>query len=150
MRLLGAIVLGLGVFLAWQTRWFHAEQDLTRYPELRLTYTACTYERITHAKGSTTKQIVFLTDAGRYVMEDGVWGRHFGGPALAAALAGGGTVRAWVHPDYPRALRGIVGGKVDIPPEWGLAYDQRNMGLGRWVDAALVLSGAVLLLWRRR
>lgn len=47
------------------------------------------------------------------------------------------------------ALRGIIGGKVDIPPQWGLEYDQRNIGVGIWVDAALVLSGAVLLLWKR-
>jgi hypothetical protein len=150
LRLLGFIILALGLFLAWKTHWFHAERDLSRYPEIQLTYTTCTFERITHSKGSTTKQIVFVTDTGRYVMEDGVWGRHYEGPKLADALAGGGTVRAWVHPDYPHALRGIIGGKLDIPPQWGLEYDQRNMGVGIWVDAVLVLSGAVLVLWKPR
>ncbi len=148
-RLLGGILLALAAVLAWKSGWFYAEQNLSRYPEIRLTYSTCRFERITHSRGATTRQIAFITDAGRYVMEDGVWRKHFDGPALAAALAGGGTVRAWVHPEYPHALRGIVGGKVDIPPEWGLEYDQRNMGIGIWVDAALALSGALLLFWRR-
>ena len=81
-------------------------------------------------------------------MEEGVWRAHADGPALAAALSGGGTVHAWVHPEYPRALRGIMGGKVDIPPAWGLAYDRRNMLAGIWVDGVLALAGVVLLVWR--
>ena len=149
MRLLGLVVLGLAAVLAWTTDWFHAERDVSRYPEIRLTYTTCRYEQVTHSRGATTRQLVFLTDEGRYVMEDEVWRKHFSGPALAAALAGGGTVRAWVHPSYPHTLRGIAGGTVDIPPEWGLDYDRRNMGLGLWVDGALWLAGAVLFFWRR-
>ncbi len=74
---------------------------------------------------------------------------NFDGPELADTLSGGGTVRAWVHPDYPRALRGLVGGKVDIPPAWGLEYDQWNVGVGVWVDAVLAVGGAGLLFWRR-
>lgn len=115
----------------------------------RLAYSASKFERITHYKGSTTKQIVFTTDNGRYVMEDGVWGEHFDGPALAAAFSGGGTIHTRVHPGYSHALRGIVGGKVDIPPEWGLEYDQRNAMVGVWVDALFALVGTFLLFWRR-
>jgi hypothetical protein len=148
-RILGIVLLALAALLAWKSHWFHAEADLSRYPEIQLTYTTCRFERIRHSKGSTTKQIAFITENGRYVMEDGVWRRHFDGPALADALSGGGTVRAWIHPEYPHALRGIKGGKVDIPPEWGLAYDQRNMGVGIIVDAVLALSGVGLLLWKR-
>jgi hypothetical protein len=148
-RIVGLILLGLAAFLAWQTHWFHSEPDLSRYPVIQLAYTTCKYERITHSRGSTTKQIAFFTPNGRYVMEDGVWKRHFDGPTLAAALSGGGTVRGWVHPDYPHVLRGLIGGKVDIPPEWGLQYDQRNMRLGIWVDALLAVSGACLLFWKR-
>src|SRR3984893_2516999 len=99
MRLFGIIVLALAGFLAWQSNWFHAEKDLSQYPEIQLAYTACKFERIKHYKGSTTKQIVFTTENGRYVMEDGVWGKYFDGPTLAAALSGEGTVRAWVHPE---------------------------------------------------
>ena len=142
-------MLALAMVLAWKTHWFHAGTDLSRYPEIELTYTTCAFERITHSKGSTTKQIVFVTETGRYVMEDGVWGRRYDGPRLADLLAGGGTVRAWVHPDYPHALRGIIGGKANIPAQWGLEYGQRNMGLGIWVDAAFVLAGVALLLWKR-
>jgi hypothetical protein len=149
MRLVGIIILALAGFLAWDSNWFHAEKDLSQYPQIRLAYTTCKYERITHYKGSTRKRIVFITENGRYVMEDGVWGRHFDGPTLAAALSGGGTVRAWVHPGYSHALRGIVGGKVDIPPNWGLEYDQRNAKLGIWVDAVLALVGTFLFFWKR-
>ena len=74
MRLFGIIVLALAGFLAWQSNWFHAEKDLSQYPEIQLAYTTCKFERITHYKGSTRKQIVFSTENGRYVMEDGVWG----------------------------------------------------------------------------
>jgi len=149
MRLLGIIMLALAGFLAWHSNLFHAEQDLSRYPEIQLAYTTCKFERITHYRGSTTKQIVFITENGRYVMEERVWAKHFDGPTLAAALSGGGTVRAWVHPEYPRALRGIIGGKVDIPPTWGLEYDQRNARAGIWVDALLALTGTILILWKR-
>jgi hypothetical protein len=148
LRVIGIIMLALACFLAWVTHGFHAENDLSAYPEIRLTYTACKYEKITHYR-STFKQIVFTTANGRYVMEDGVWGRHFDGPALADALSGGGTVRAWVHPRYPRALRGILGGKVEIPPEWGLEYDRRNAHVGIWFDALLAVAGAFLCFWRR-
>ena len=149
MRLFGIIMLALAAFLAWYSNWFHAEKDLSRYPEIQLAYTTCKYERITHYKGSTRKRIVFITENGRYVMEDGVWGRHFDGPTLAAALSGGGTVRAWVHPRYSQALRGIIGGKVDIPPNWGLEYDQRNAKVGIWTDAVLALVGTFLFFWKR-
>jgi hypothetical protein len=149
MRLFGIIILALAGFLAWDSNWFHAEKDLSQYPQIQLAYTTCKYERTTHYKGSTRKRIVFITENGRYVMEDGVWGRHFDGPTLAAALSGGGTVRAWVHPGYSHALRGIVGGKVDIPPNWGLEYDQRNAKLGIWVDAVLALVGTFLFFWKR-
>jgi hypothetical protein len=149
MRLLGIIVLALAGFLAWQSNWFHAEKDLSRYPEIQLTYATCKYERITHYKGATRKQIVFSTENGRYVMEDSVWGKYFDGPTLAAALSGGGTVRAWVHPGYSHVLRGIIGGKVDIPPTWGLEYDQRNEKLGIWVDAVLAVVGTFLFFWKR-
>jgi hypothetical protein len=54
-----------------------------------------------------------------------------------------------VHPGYSHALRGIVGGKVDIPPNWGLEYDQRNAKLGIWVDAVLALVGTFLFFWKR-
>ena len=148
-RILGLILLVLSGFLAWQTHWFHSESDLSRYPVVQLAYATCKYERIKRSRGSVTRQIAFLTSNGRYVMEEGVWGPHFNGPVLAAALSGGGTVRAWVHPNYPHALRGTIGGKVDIPPEWGLQYDQRNMRVGAWVDALLALSGAFLFFWKR-
>src|SRR5256885_6118289 len=121
-RSLGFILIGLAGFLAWHSNGFRAEKDLSRYPEIQLAYTTCKFERIAHYKGSTTRQIVFLTENGRYVMEDGVWGRHFDGPALANALAAGARVRAWLHPQYPHTLRGVIGGKVDVPPEWGLEY----------------------------
>jgi hypothetical protein len=52
-----------------------------------------------------------------------------------------------VHPDYPHALRGILGGPVDVAPEWGLAYDRRNMHVGVWIDAVMVLVGLVLIGW---
>jgi hypothetical protein len=148
-RLLGIILLALAAFLAWHSNWFRAEKDLSRYPEIQLTYTTCKFERITHYKGSTTRRIVFITENGRYVMEDGVWERHFDGPTLAAALSGGGTLRAWVHPEYPHALRGIIGGKVDIPPKWGLDYDRRNMQVGIWADALFALAGTFLFFWKR-
>src|SRR3989442_1731710 len=119
-RAMGLIMLLLAGVLAWHSNWFHAEKDLSGYPEIRLTYTTCKFERIFHSKSSRTEQIVFTTENGRYLMEDGVWRKHFDGPALAATLSRGGTVRAWVHPDYPRTLRGIVGGAVDIPPQWGV------------------------------
>jgi hypothetical protein len=149
LRVFGIILLALAGFLAWHTHWFRAEKDLSRYPEIQLTYTTCKYEKITHYKDLPTKQIVFLTENGRYLMEDGVWGKHFDGPALADVLSGGGTVRAWVHPEYSHALRGILGGKVDIPPLWGLEYDQRNAHAGIWMDAALVMAGTFLCFWKR-
>ena len=149
LRLFGIILLALAGFLAWQTNWFHAEKDLSRYPKIELAYTDCKFEQISHYRGTTTKQIVFLTDDGRYVMKDGVWGKHFDGPTLAAAFSGGGTVHAWVHPSYPRALRGVRGGKVDLPPEWGLEYDRRNAKLGIWMTALLALAGTFLLCWKR-
>jgi len=148
-RSLGIILLAIAAFLAWRSNWFQAEPDLSRYPQIQLTYTNCKFERISHYRGSTTKQIVFLTDNGRYVMEAGVWGRHFNGPTLAAALAGGGTVRAWVHPGYPHVIRGVTGGKANVPPEWGLAYDQRNANAGIWVDAFLALAATILFFWKR-
>jgi hypothetical protein len=123
---------------------FRIGTALSGYPEIRLTYTTCKFERI-----GRTEQIVFTTENGRYVMEDVVWRKHFDGPALAATLSRGGTVRAWVHPVYPRTLRGIVGGAVDIPPQWGLDYDQRNMRVGIWVDTSLALAGIYLFLWKR-
>src|SRR5437773_5734326 len=79
-RLLGILMLALAAFLAWHSNWFHAAKDLAQYPEIQLTYTTCNFERITHAKGSATKQIVFATENGRYVMEEGVWRTHFDGP----------------------------------------------------------------------
>ena len=148
LRVFGVIMLALAGFLAWATHGFHAEKDLSAYPQIRLNYTTCKYEKITHYR-STTRQIVFTTANGGYVMEDGVWKRHFDGPTLANALSGGGTVRAWVHPRYPHALRGIIGGAVDIPPEWGLEYDQGNMRAGIWVDAFLALCGTLFCFWRR-
>src|SRR6266446_3427843 len=36
LRLIGAIALALAVFLAWKSRWFHVEQNLSRYPEIQL------------------------------------------------------------------------------------------------------------------
>lgn len=149
MRIMGIILLALAGFLAWKSNWFHAEKDLSRYPEIQLTYTTCKFERITHSKGSSTRQIVLLTADGRYVMEDGVWKGHFDGPTLAGSLAGGGMVRVWLHPEYSHALRGILGGKVDVPPQWGLEYDQRNMRTGMWTAAGLTLAGAWLLWWKR-
>ena len=149
MRVFGIILLALGGFLTWITHGFHAEKDLSRYPEIQLTFTGCHYERITHSKGFSTKQIAFLTANGRFVMEDEVWGRHFDGPTLAATLSRGGTVRAWVHPEYPRTLRGMIGGAVDIPPQWGLDYDQRNARIGIWMTAALVLAGIFLCVWKK-
>ena len=149
MRLIGIMMLAAAGFLAWHSNWFHAEKDLSRYPEIQLAYATCKFERITHYKGHTIKQIVFATESGPYVMEDGVWGRYFDGPTLAAALSGGGTVRAWVHPGYSHVLRGIIGGKVDIPPKWGLEYDQRNAKVGIWVDAVLALLGTLLFFWKR-
>src|SRR5262249_53576247 len=60
-------------------------------------------------------------------------------------LESGGTVRAGGHPDYPRALRGIVGGGVGISPAGGLAFDQRNMRLGAWGGGVGVIVGAGLM-----
>jgi hypothetical protein len=148
LRVFGVIMLALAGFLAWATHGFHAEKHLSAYPEIQLTYTTCNYEKITHYR-STTKQIVFATANGGYVMEDGVWKRHFDGPTLADALSRGGTVRAWVHPRYSHALRGILGGTVDIPPEWGLECDQGNMKAGIWMESFLVLAGTLLCFWRR-
>ncbi len=71
MRLFGIIMLALAGFLAWHSNWFHAEKDLSRYRKIRLAYTDCEFERIMHCKGSTTKQIVFITQNGHDVMEDG-------------------------------------------------------------------------------
>lgn len=143
-------MLSLAIFLAWQSKWFHAEKNLSRYPQIQLTYTTCKYEEIRRSKSSRTRQIVLITGDGRYVMEDEVWKKHFDGPSLAAALSKGGTVSAWVHPDYPRTLRGIMGGAVDIPPEWGLDYDQRNMQFGTIVDSVLALLGLYLISRKRR
>ena len=148
-RFLGIMLLAGAGFLAWKSDWFQAEKDLSRYPEIQLAYTTCKFERITYRRDMPTKQIVFTTENGRYVMEEGVWGKHFDGPTLAGALSGGGTVRAWVHPKYSHTLRGIAGGKMDIPPNWGLEYDQRNAKAGIWIDTFLVLTGAVLCFWKR-
>ena len=146
LRLLGLVTLALALFLGWKSRWFHVERDLSRYPQIELTYTTAEFERITHSRGSITKQVALVTrDGTKFVMEDGVWASHFDGPTLASRLTAGGSVHAWVHPDYPRALRGIQGGPVDIPPEWGLAYDQRNMRIGVWVDGVMAVVGLVLL-----
>jgi hypothetical protein len=150
MRVLGIILLGLAIFLAWHSKWFHAETNLSRYPQIRLMYTTCKYEEIRRSKSSRTRQIVLITGNGRYVMEDEVWRKHFDGPSLAAALSRGGIVRAWVHPDYPFVLRGIMGGAVDIPPEWGLDYDQRDMRVGIFVDSVFALTGLYLISRRRR
>jgi hypothetical protein len=148
-RIYGAILLALAFVLGWTTHWFHAEKDLSRYPKIQLTYTHCTFDEVRHSKGSTTRQIVFTTANGeRYVMEDGVWRRHFTGPILAGMFAGGGTVKAWVHPEYPHVLRGIAGEKIEVPPEWGLTYDQRNMSVGVWVDVFLVVGGLLLIAWK--
>src|SRR6202022_4747989 len=119
MRPFGIIILALAGFLAWDSNWFHAEKDLSQYPEIQLAYTTCKYERIKNYKGATRKQIVFSTENGRYAMEDGVWGRYFDGPTLAATLSGGGTVRAWVPPEYSHALRATLGGGGAPPPEGG-------------------------------
>lgn len=148
LRIVGIVTIGLAVFLGWRSHWFHVERDLSRYPQRELPYTTARFERITHSRGSSTKQVVLVArDGTRFVMEDGVWKAHFDGPSLASRLSAGGTVHAWVHPDYPHALRGIMGGPVDVPPEWGLAYDQRNMRVGVWVDAVMGLVGLVLVGW---
>jgi len=148
LRIVGSVMLALSVLLAWKSHWFHADRDLSRYPHLQLAYATAQFERVTHYRGSITKQIVLVArDGTRYEMEDGVWKSRFDGPALASRLSGGGTVHAWVHPEYPRTLRGITGGAVDIPPEWGLAYDQRNMHLGVWVDGVMAIVGAALIGW---
>src|SRR4051794_9120495 len=89
MRLVAMIILAVAVCIAWKTHWFHAEPDVSGYPEIRLAFTTCKFERIAHSRGSTTKQIVFLAENVRYVMEEGVWGRHFTGPRLATAFSGG-------------------------------------------------------------
>jgi hypothetical protein len=148
LRIMGIIALLLAAFFAWVTKGFHIERDLSRYREIQLTYSDCRFEKITHSKGLPTRQIAFTTAEGRYVMEDGVWKQHFRGPELAQSLAGGGTVRAWLHPDFPHILRGIAGGRVDIPPQWGLDYDQRNIRTGAWTAAAFAFVGAALWLWR--
>ena len=148
LRIVGLVTLALAILLGAKSHWFHVDPDLSRYPQIQLTYTTARFERITHSRGGSTKQVVLVArDGPRFVMEDGVWKSHFDGPTLASRLSGGGTVHAWVHPDYPHALRGIAGGAVDIPPEWGLAYDQRNMRLGVWVDGVMALVGLVLVSW---
>jgi hypothetical protein len=149
LRLFGIIILLLAGFLAWAVDWFQVEKDVSAYPEIELTYTDCKFETVTHLRGPTTKQLVFITATDRYTMSDAVWRWRFDGPTLAAAFAGGGTVHAWVHPKYPHTLRGLRGGKQDIPPEWGLTYDQRNARVGAWAFAVMVLAGVVLLLWKR-
>jgi hypothetical protein len=149
LRPLGIIMIALSVFLAWSGHWFHVAKDLSHYPEIQLTYTDCKFEKITHYRSSTTRQIVFITKDGRYVMEDKVWENHFDGPTLAAKFSGGGTIHAWLHPDCDHALRGIAGGKVDIPPQWGFDYDQRNARVGIWFDSSLAITGIILCLLKR-
>jgi len=149
LRFVGLVTLALALCLGWKSRWFRVEPDVSGYPQIELTYTTAKFERITHSRGSTTKQLDLVThDGTKFVMEDGVWKSHFDGPTLASRLSGGGSVHAWVHPDYPHALRGFQGGAVDIPPAWGLAYDQRNMRLGVWVDGVMIAVGLVLTGWR--
>ena len=38
--------------------------------------------------------------------------------------------------------------QIDIFPEWGLQYDQRNMQLGVQVDRLLGLSSVFLFFWK--
>jgi hypothetical protein len=148
LRIVGLVTFTLAIFLGWRSHWFHADHDLSRYPQIQLTYATARFERVMYSRSGSARRVALVADDGTtFVMEDGVWKSHFDGPALASRLSAGGTVRAWVHPDYPHALRGLMGGAVAIPPEWGLAYDQRNMHLGVWVDGILVLLGLVLLGW---
>ena len=149
LRPLGLVVIALAGFLTWQSHWFVTEKDLTSYPEIQLSYTDCRFEKITHYRSSATRQIVFVAKSGRYVMEEGVWGGHCDGPTLASRFGGGGTVHAWVHPAYPHVLRGIRGGPMEVPLQWGLDYDQRNVRLGFWMVMALLLTGLMLCFWRR-
>ena len=149
LRPLGLVVIALASFLAWQSHWFVTEKDPTRYPEIQLSYTDCRFEKTTHYRGGTTREIVFITKNGRYVMEDGVWGEHCDGPTLASRFGRAGTVHAWVHPAYPRVLRGIRGGAMEVPLQWGLEYDQRNARFGFWMVMALLLMGGVLCFWQR-
>ncbi len=143
-RVLGGILLGLAGLFAWATNGFHSEKSIAGYTDKELTYSRCTFERRRSGR-STHEELVFLTKEGRYIMERGVWRRHFTGPSLAQALASGATVHVWVRPDYPRVLRGLSGGAVEIPPQWGLAFDQRNRQAGLCMDVAFIITGVLLL-----
>ena len=59
---------------------------------------------------------------------------------LRNSQADSGLLR-WEH-------RCRMGGAVDVPPEWGLDYDQRNMQVGIWIDAFFALAGIFLIFWR--
>src|SRR5262249_48636864 len=61
LRLVGLVTLALALFLGWKSRWFHIESDLSRYPQIELTYTTAKFERITHSRGSTTRQLDLIT-----------------------------------------------------------------------------------------
>jgi hypothetical protein len=149
-RIVGVVLLAMAGFLSWKTHAFRPPAGIERYPRIQFAYDDCKYEKITHSRGATIRHIIFLTKQGRYVMEDEVWKDHFDGPTLAARFAGPGTVQGWLHPEYDHVLRGIEGGKVQIPLAWGLAYDRRNRTVGRWTVGAMVLIGIVLVLWRSR
>ena len=146
LRGCGALLVTAALLIGWVTNWFHAEQNLSRYPQVQLTYQTCNFERIVHSRGATHEQIVLVTSHGRFVMEDQVWKKHFKGADLAHALARGGTVHAWLHPKFRHVLRGFIDGPVDVPPLWGLEYDQRNMAMGAVLDIALGLGGIALTL----
>ena len=150
LRIVGVILLALAAVVAWQSNWFRPENDLSHYPELTLDYTNCQFEQVSRTKGLTIRQIVLTAGTERYEMEDGVWRGHFEGTALAAALAAGGTVHVWVHPRNPHTLRGITGGKVEIPLQWGLDYDQRNLRSGIWATGGFALAAIALLIFGRR
>jgi hypothetical protein len=148
LRIVGLVTFALAIVLGWRSHWFHAEHDLSRYPQIQLTYATARFERVMYSRGGSARQVALVAgDGTKFVMEDGVWRSHFDGQTLASRLSTGGTVHAWVHPEYPHALRGLTGGTVAIPPEWGLAYDRRNMLVGVWVDGIMVLLGLILLGW---
>jgi hypothetical protein len=119
MRLFGIIILALAGFLAWDSNWFHAEKDLSQYPQIRLAYTTCKYERITHYKGSTRKRIVFITENGRYVMEDGVWGRHFIGPTWLPRFQEEGQFAHGCIPDIPTRCGALSAERWTFRPTGG-------------------------------
>jgi len=141
----GIVLLAIAAFFGLLTGGFHAEKDLSRYREIQLSYRSCSFEQVFRSKGSSSRRLVFYTPGGRYYLVEGVWLGHLSGPQLANALAGRHTVRAWLHPSFPRALRGLRGRSVEVPPEWGLAYDQRNMRIGFWLTMALVGLGTYLV-----